>query len=429
MLKRIFKLSLVKLSSIYAITEIINKGIPFFLLPILTVYLTPTDYGIVSMFGVLIGFLVPIMGLNVHGAINRKYFDDVNKYNHYITTAIYLLFASSSLTLLIIILFSGFISNISSFPEKYIFLVVIAAFGNSIIQVTLGLWRVREKAIQFGTFQILQTVLNVTVTIILVVGLDFGWLGRVNGQVIAILLFSVIGMLIIIKREKLSFKWNQDYAKDILKFGVPLIPHTIGMLLITMTDRIFVTNMVGISETGIYTVGYQIGMIIGVLQDAFNKAWMPYLYKSLKLNKNVIKYKLVKITYIYFVLILLIAFLLNIIAPFFLKVFIGDAFKDSIVYIIWISIGFAFNGMYKMVGGVIFYEKKTHLLSIVTFTTALLNIIFNYIFIKINGAIGAAQATTLAFFVSFILTWFLASRVHFMPWNIIKYRKDLKKYH
>ena len=30
--------------------------------------------------------------------------------------------------------------------------------------------------------------------------------------------------------------------------------------------------------------------------------------------------------------------------------------------------------------------------------------------IRINGAIGAAQATALAFFVSFILTWFLSAR-------------------
>lgn len=420
MLKKLLKSSLVKGSSIYTIAEIINKAIPFFLLPILTVYLTPSDYGIVSMFGVLIGFIVPFLSLNVHGAINRKYFDEINNYSQYISTALYILIVSSSIISLIVMIFSDIISNVTSIPEKYLVLVVVAAFGNSIIRIVLGLWRVRENPIQYGTFQILQTILNVTLTIIFVVGLGFGWLGRVNGQVIAISVFTSIGLLIIIKREQLRFKWSQSYAKDILKFGVPLIPHALGMFLITMTDRIFITNMVGISETGIYTVGFQIGMIVSVLQDSFNKAWMPYLYKNLKLNNINVKYKLVKIIYGYFVIILLIALFISAIAPLIVKTFIGSAFEGSIVYIVWISVGFAFQGMYKMVGGVIFYEKKTHLLSIVTFTTALLNIFFNYTFIKLNGAVGAAQATSLAFFVSFILTWILASRVHFMPWNIFK---------
>lgn len=423
MLKKIMKSSLVKTSGIYTIANMINKAIPFFLLPILTVYLTPTDYGIVSMFGVLIGLFAPFLGLNVHGAVNRKYFDQEKNYALYISTAFYILIASSSFILMVVIIFSDIISKITSFPEKYLLLVVIAGLGSSIIQITLTLWQVRERALNYGLFQIIQTALNVTITLILVVGMDFGWLGKVSGQVIAIVVFAAIGMFVIIKREGLIFKWDKEYAKDIIKFGVPLIPHVLGAFLITMTDRIFITNMVGISETGIYTVGFQIGMVIGVLQDSFNRAWMPYLYKNLKLNSNLVKYKIVKITYVYFVIILLIALLLSVMAPLIVNIFIGDAFNGSIIYIMWISVGFAFNGMYKMVGGVIFYEKKTHLLSIVTFTTALLNIVFNYIFIKMNGAVGAAQATSLAFFVSFILTWILASRVHFMPWNIFKYRK------
>ncbi|WP_337019755.1 oligosaccharide flippase family protein [Oceanobacillus massiliensis] len=424
MIKKLLNYPLIKTSGIYTITNIINKAIPFFLLPILTIFLTPTDYGLVSMFGVLIGFIGPFLGLNVHSAINRRYFDYDKNFTQYISTAFYILIASSSLVLIVIILFSDVVSEITALPEKYLLLVVIAAFGNSAIQITLSLWQVRERALNYGLFQIIQSALNVTLSIILVVGLDYGWLGRVSGQVIAISIFAVVGILIIVKRENLKFSFNKVFAEDILKFGIPLIPHTLGMFLINMTDRIFITNMISISETGIYTVGFQIGMIIGVLQDSFNKAWMPYLFKNLKLNSNLVKIKIIKITYGYFIVILLIALSLSLLAPFIVNVFIGDAFEGSIVYIMWISFGFAFNGMYKMVAGVIFYERKNKLLSIVTFITAILNIVFNYILIKLNGAVGAAQATALAFFVSFILTWILASRVHYMPWNIFKYRKE-----
>lgn len=420
MIKKILQSSLFKASGIYTLANIINSAIPFFLLPVLTVYLTPTDYGIVSMFGVLLGFFAPFLGLNMHGAVNRKYFDENKNFSLYLSTSFYILIASTSLILLIIILFSNFISQLTSFPEKWLFLIVLGGFGNSIIQITLTLWQVRGRAVNYGLFQILQTVLNLVLTLIFVISLDLGWIGRVNAQVFAISVFSIIGLIIVIRRENLTLGWDKEYTRDILKFGVPLIPHALGAFLITMTDRIFVTNMVGISETGVYTVGYQIGLVISILQDSFNKAWMPYLYAKLNLKSIVVNKKIVAFTYGYFVVILLITLLLGAISPFIVDIFIGKSFEGATQYIIWIALGFAFNGMYKMVSGVIYYEKKTHFLSTVTFLTALLNLVFNYFLIKLNGAVGAAQATALAFFVSFILTWILANKVHPMPWNLLK---------
>jgi len=38
--------------------------------------------------------------------------------------------------------------------------------------------------------------------------------------------------------------------------------------------------------------------------------------------------------------------------------------------------------------------------------------------IKTNGVISAAQATTITFFIQFILTFILSSKVYKMPWNV-----------
>ncbi|GGM31897.1 polysaccharide biosynthesis protein [Paraliobacillus quinghaiensis] len=422
MFKVFLKSSLLKASGIYTITNIINKAIPFLLLPILTVYLTPSDYGVVSMFTVLIGFFMPIAGLNISGAISRKFFDDNKDFGLYISSALYLLFISITIFSIIIFLFSDIIQGITLFPKSYMHLIILCILGNIIFQITLSLWQVREKAVLYGIFQIVLTTLNIIISLILVIRFDYGWLGRINGQVIAFGICSLIGLFIIIKNEKIPLKKNHLYIKDILHFGIPLIPHAVGAFFITMSDRIFITNMVGIHETGIYTVGYQIGMIIQVLQDSFNRAWIPYLYKNLKQNRLNLKVKIVKITYIYFIVILVITLLLSLFSPLITEWFLSDTFAGASEFVIWVALGYAFNGMYKMVGGVIFYEKKTKLLSLVTFITAMLNLVLNYVLIKLNGAVGAAQATTLSFFVSFILTWILASKVHFMPWNLFKYR-------
>jgi len=77
-----------------------------------------------------------------------------------------------------------------------------------------------------------------------------------------------------------------------------------------------------------------------------------------------------------------------------------------------------------MVVNYIFYVKKTYILAWVTFFSAGINIILNYFFIKANGAIGAAQATTITFFVQFIIVWILSAKVYKMPWNLFKYKVD-----
>jgi len=44
--------------------------------------------------------------------------------------------------------------------------------------------------------------------------------------------------------------------------------------------------------------------------------------------------------------------------------------------------------------------------------------------IKTNGVISAAQATTITFFIQFILTFILSSKVYKMPWNVFSIFKN-----
>ncbi|WP_442262234.1 hypothetical protein [Tissierella sp.] len=142
--------------------------------------------------------------------------------------------------------------------------------------------------------------------------------------------------------------------------------------------------------------------------------------KDLKKNINETKLKIVKLTYLYYFVVLMMAIILGFIAPIIIQIITGEAFKESSVYVIWIALGYSFNGMYLMVVNYIFYNGKTHILAFITFATTLLNILLNYLFIKKAGAIGAAQSTTITFLIKFILVWYLSSKVHNMPWNIIK---------
>jgi len=245
-----------------------------------------------------------------------------------------------------------------------------------------------------------------------VVLLNWGWQGRILGVIITSVIFGLLSIFIIYKREYIKFSFNKKYIKDALFFGVPLIPHALGGWIITGIDRIFINSKVGVAATGLYSVGYSVGMIIGLLASSFNLAWHPFLFEKLKENNYSTKAKIVKFTYLYNVCIIFSALVLSFIAPYFLKYFVSKNFYFAYKYVLWIALGYAFQGMYFMVVNYIFYVKKTYILAWVTFFSAGLNIILNYFFIKANGAIGAAQATTITFFVKFIMVWILSAKVY-----------------
>jgi O-antigen/teichoic acid export membrane protein len=421
MIFRIMRSSLMQTAGIYTATSIINTAIPFLLMPVLTRYMTPSDYGIVSMFGVLVSFISPFTGLSMHGAIQRQYYEREHvDLPIYITNCLLMLLVSSTLTSIIFYVLSGPISKLSSFPESWMWIVIAVSIAGFINSIVLVLWQVQIKPYAFGRYQIAQTIFNIVLSLWLVVGLDMAWKGRIQAQLFTSVIFACIGLVILKKNGWIKFGFNGKYIKNAMYFGGPLIPHSIGGVMMTMTDRLFITNMVGLSATGLYSVGYSFAMIIGFIENSFNQAYVPWLFERLKRNDDNVKIKIVKVTYVYFFLILLIALALSLIAPWFLSFFVGKRFAGAHIFVFWIAMGYAFNGMYKMVVNYIFYVQKTYILAWITFFCALLNIFFNYIFIKMNGAVGAAQATCVTFFIAFIMTFILSSRVYKMPWLFFK---------
>ena len=404
-------------AGIYTVTSIINMAIPFLLLPVLTRYMSPSDYGIVAMFGVLVSFVSPFTGLSVQGAVQRQYYE--REHVHlptYIANCLLILVVSSTLAFLLLFIFAEPISKVSSFPENWMWIVVIVPISGFINSIIVALWQVRIKPYTIGKYQIAQTLLNIGLSLLLVVSLGMAWEGRIEAQLITAVIFTFIGFVILKKEGWLKFKFNKQYIRNALCFGVPLVPHALGGVIMTMTDRFFITSMVGLEATGLYAVGYMFGMIICFVESSFNQAYVPWLYERLKNNDDQVKRNIVKVTYVYFLCIILLALSVSLIAPWFLTFFVGEKFAGAHVYVFWIAIGYAFSGMYKMVANYIFFAEKTHILAWSTLFCGGLNIMFNYILIKRNGAIGAAQSMCLTFLIFFVMTWVLSATVYKMPW-------------
>lgn len=116
-------------AGVYGLGSIFNSAIPFFIIPILTRNLTPVDYGIVSMFNVLLSFTLPFIGVSTNSAIARHYYNKEHiNLQVYLSNCFLILIVSTLIVFVAVILFSYPISLISNFPQKWLWVVVLSSF-------------------------------------------------------------------------------------------------------------------------------------------------------------------------------------------------------------------------------------------------------------------------------------------------------------
>jgi O-antigen/teichoic acid export membrane protein len=388
------------------------------LLPVLTRVLSPTDYGTIAMFGIVVTIMGAFTGLSVHGAVGVRYFHlDRQRMPSYVGSCLAILIVSSAVVLGVVAVGRPWLELITHVPGDWLMVAVLVSSAQFVINIRLSLWQVQYKAIRYGAFQISQSLLNAGLSLFLILSLGMAWQGRALGQAAAITAFMLIALFLLLRRAEASWPTNTSDARDALKFGVPLIPHVIGGLLIVTTDRFMITNMLDLAQAGIYMVALQMGMVLGLLTDSFNRAFAPYLMEALVKKDRARDFKIVRWTYIYFIVVTVVALLLGATAPHLLGVLVGEQFRAAAGAVLYVAIGYAFGGMYYMVANYIFFMSKTGYLAVVTFASGVFNIVATYFLIKLNGVIGAAQAFMLSQALIFLCTWWLAQCFRPMPWR------------
>jgi O-antigen/teichoic acid export membrane protein len=404
-------------AAIYTLSNLVVAGVPFLLIPFLTRVLEPADYGLVAMFSLIVSFMTVAVGLNVHGAISVRCLDNSNiNIPKYVSTALLLLIFSTGIVILLVFVWGNLVVELTAIPLKWIYIAVLVAALQFIVQITLVLFQVFKRPIVYGSIRISNALLDTVTTIIFVIFMALSWQGRLGGMVVTIFFVSVAAIYLLIKEGLLSKNTSYSYAKDALGYGLPLVPHAIGGIFLSMADRFMVNNILDVSSTGIYVVAAQIGLVLSVFCDSFNKAFAPWLMEKLNNLNNESQNKIVVYTYIYFVMILSFAGIGALIAPYILHILVGEKFQVASSLLGYMLFGNAFVGMYYMVTNYIFYSRRTGLLSIITVVFGVFSIGINWILINLYGSEGAAIGFMCGQALLFLGTWSLANFCVPMPW-------------
>lgn len=385
----------VRASFWFLVSAFLQKGIMAITTPIFTRLMNTTQYGQFDIFNSWLGILTGCITLNLSGGMYTSglvKFEDDRK-----------AFASSmeGLTLTLVFLwgiiyfaFRAFWNDLFSLTTAQMVLMLLIIWGTAVFIF----WSVDER-VDFKY----RKLVAVTLVMSLAkpgLGILFVQLAedKVTARIIAWALAEVlIGSVLFweqMRRGKTFF--SAKYWKHALATNIPLIPHYLSTTVLSSADRIMIGRMIDEASAGIYGLAYSISMVMTVFHSALLQTIEPWLYR--KINEKRIE-DIAKVAYPAFVLIAAVNLLLIALAPEAVAIFAPSEYYDAIWVIPPVAMSNFFTFSYVFFAAFEFYFERTKSIATATCAGAVLNIILNYIFIKLFGYCAAGYTTLFCYMV------------------------------
>lgn len=406
---------------IYALSDGLTKAMPFLVFPIVAYYLSAEDFGRVNNFQVLLGIIVPFIGLSTNAYFSVDYYKKQQDPKMIYNQILYFIFFIFLIVSIVVLLSISQINRWTGLPSFWILIALITALFRPLKGVFLSKIRVEEKAKYFGIFNFSNALLSSFLVVLFVVVLGFGWQGRLWSIVITSIISGIIGVYFGVKYIGKLRKIELNYWKSFILFGLPLLPHTLALWVKTAFAKIFITDSIGLAENGVYSFAISINAIFLLFATAFFSAFSPYMYKKLsstaiKEEIYLIKKDIVKKVYMFLVFYAFILIIGYFVLYFIIHHFFLEKYGESLSFLPYLLGYNLFNAAYISLASLVYYTKTTKFLGILTIITAFLNIVLLFVLIPVLGTIGAPIATLIVSIFTLILIYFYSNKVFPMPW-------------
>ncbi|MDD3204915.1 MAG: oligosaccharide flippase family protein [Lachnospiraceae bacterium] len=384
----------------------IQKGISTISTPIFTRLLSTEEFGQYNVFNSWLGIITVFVTLNLfYGVYEQgliKFESDRNNFMSSLQGLECLLIIISLLIYTLLRKKINLITNLNSIQMYSMFLIM---WSNAVYNFWAAGQRVVYKYKKLFFLSIIAAICQPILCIVLIRAFENKVTARILGIAIVNILSYTAFFFIQISKGKFYKKKYWIYA---FTFNIPLIPHYLSQTILISSDRIMIEKIDSSASAGIYSLAYSIAMLMTIFNTALNQTLGPWTFQKIKEGKidNIsgVSYKCM--FGIGVLNLMLIAF-----APELVSIFAPISYHEAIYVIPPIAISTILLFAYDQFGKFEFYYEKTQLIALATAISAVMNIVLNYIGIRIWGYIAAGYTT--------LICYLLYAMFHFAVMNRI----------
>lgn len=387
--------NLVKNTVVLAVGTFFPKLASFISLPILTAYLTREEYGTYDLIVVLVSLFLPIVTLQIQTAAFRFLIE--NRQNEkeikLIITNIYSFIVPISvlaLTILFLLLYSYSIKIRICICIYYLFDMIV----NATRQIVRGLSRNIEYSISAG----ISSFGQILFIIIAVYFMRQGLLGCIFALCVSdglsiVFLFGKLHLYRYIDFQCV----NKTKLKCLLAYSWPMIPNTLSMWIMLMSDRLVVTVFMGIAANAVYSVANKLPSIMSLAQTSIVQAWQENASLAVA-DDDVGAYYTSMFQCIFDFMAGGLAVLIAA-SPILFRVLIRGDYEDAYAQLPILFLGMLFFSLGSFVGGIYVAFFKTKSIGITTIVAAVCNLLIDVSLVHWLGLYAASGSTLISYII------------------------------
>lgn len=393
-LKKYESLSLpVKASLWYTVCSIVNKGMALLSTPIFTRVMSEEQYGQFSIFQSWTAILIIFTSLNIFLSSYQKglilFNNDVDGFT---SSQLGLIITITTGFCFVYLIAPSFWSNFFELSP----VLMIAMFAELFFMPATELWSAKQrfdyKYKKYVALTIVMTAFSLGGGIIAVNSTSYKTEARIYTDMMAKSLAGLSLLVLLFCRGKKFY--NKKYWHYALGFNIPLIPHYLSNYVLNQADRLMIGRMIGNAQAAYYSVAYTISSMMMLVMTAINNSLTPYIYKSIAAKKTS---NIKKIANGLVVLIACLCICVMAFAPEVIYIFAGEKYTDAIYVIPPIALSVLFIFEYSLFSTIEYYYEKTKWISTATCICAVLNLVLNFVFIRMYGYYAAGYTTLVCY--------------------------------
>lgn len=374
-----------------------TKFLSFFLVPLYTNILTTTEYGTYDLFNATIGVLLPVLTLNIQESVLRFALDKKTNREAIVTISVKYLLISNFLV--IIGLIFNRITNLNVMIAEYGIYFFLMFFVQSLVGVITCYIRGVDRVADLSVSSVITSIVTISCNIIFLVAFKWGLPGYFLANIIGPLVQCIYLMVRSSFLNEIRFEQFTTEEEAMTNYSEPLIANSIAWWVNNVSDRYVIVFFCGLAENGVYSVAGKIPSILNIFQTVFNQAWTLSAVKDFDPeDKNGFFTNTYKA---YNCMMVIICSSIIVADKILAKFLYAKDFYVAWKYVPWLTVAILFGALSGYLGGFFSAVKDSKLFATSTIMGAIINLILNFIFTPIYGAMGAAIATA----ISYIVVW------------------------
>lgn len=388
--------------ALFTASNFVSKLLVMLLVPFYTNVLTTSEYGIADVMQATLLLLVPLVTLNAGESALRFGLEKENNQADILRIGLKRILISIGLVTLVcmpVILLAPTII-LRTYFCLFVFLYICDCIYEYLLLFCQGTERV--KVMILGSVSC--TILVICSNLYFLLVQNMGLYGYLFSQMISFLGASIF-MAILLKIGKEVSVWKKDTVleREMTSYGSSMLLYSTSSWVNNAIDRYFVLAMCGSAINGLYGVAYKIPAILIVVQRIFAQAWQMSATKNYKEEDRGLFFSSMYEAY-HAIMIVGCSFLI-VIVRLIAKFMFAKEFFEAWVLVPPLLISVIFGALTGFLGSICLAFKDGKSMGQATGIGALVNIILNSVGIYYIGAMGAAIATMISYYVMYVVSY------------------------